>query len=63
MFCCLDLWWFKIRMIWTVATAVAKIPTIQKGTSTKKYLGYLAGFGMVGLFSFGMPFKHQNKFQ
>ena len=60
----LDLGWFGIRMIGTVATAIAIVQIIQK---QNQYIGiqdgaYLVGFGMVGLFSSGMPFNIQATF-
>ena len=60
----LDLGWFGIRMIGTVATAIAIVQIIQK---QNQYIGiqdgaYLVGFGMVGLFSSGMQFNIQTTF-
>ena len=51
-------------MIGTVATAIAIVQIIQKQNQYKGIQdgAYLVGFGMVGLFSSGMPFNIQTTF-
>ena len=58
-FWCSDWGWLGIRMIGTIATAVAIDPTIQKWNQNLEIQdgSYLVRFGMVGLFGFGMSFQ------